>query len=107
MKNLNFLVSINAIYAYYDASPIFNLHYNVLIFNNINCEQFIIRATTVKSNEGETTINDYEFVLTNIGPMEYRFLLNLFEDDRNMFKNFMFNKFLDCMEEELDFELIY
>lgn len=106
MENLKFLTSINAVYNKTAESTEFNSILNLLIFINKD-ERILIKYNEFIYDDGILkNINKSEIILTNIGYMEYQYILNIFNEDENLFKNLIFNKFLDYRGDELNFDII-
>ena len=110
-KNFNFLTTINAIYNNNIEADEFNIFYNLLIF--INDDENIIKIINngaiyrAHKDEPLKIIKNQETILKNIGYNEYFYLLNIFNDNPEIFKNIIFYKFLDEINDCLGFDEIY
>lgn len=106
MNNFNFLTDINGIYNYYYSDEGFNASYNLLVFNNDKEYLLKIKYKTLTSEDGNNTVKNGEIILKDMGIMEYTYLLELFNTNENIFKNIIFNKLLDYLGDEYNFDII-
>lgn len=104
MENFNLLTTINGIYNFYNSPDDFNLIYNLLIYYD---EYQVILKIKYKKLNNAAEINEGEIILNYTNYNELKYLLKLFNDNTKVFKNIIFNKFLDYFHDSLTFDIIY
>lgn len=110
MYDFKFLTVINGVYNFYNRCDDFNIFSRFIIYIDERASIFKIKYNLLFFNadvDFNLKAKEGEIILKDTGTMEVKFLLDIFNDDKKLFKNILFNKFLDYMGDELNYDLIY